>query len=186
MRSPRARRRQQAALMVAPILLLALLAAFILVLRLPDGSAQPVIITQANAGSTPIQAYITGAVVKPGVYTLHSGDRVYTLLEAAGGPTSDADLACVNLAAPVADGEEVYVPHQSERPSGGAVNCTVAKLNINSASADEMRLRLAISLATAQKIVAYRNAHGAFTAIEQLIPVVGLTIYNRIKDLITV
>jgi competence protein ComEA len=184
-RSRRARRRQTTARIVAPILLIALLTGFLLVLRLPDTSAQPVI-TQSNAASALIQAYIIGAVLHPGVYNLHTGDRVYTLLDLAGGPTNDADLACVNLAAQVVDGEEVYIPHQNERPAGGPVSCTVAKVNINTTSANDMHLLLGISLTTANKIVAYRNAHGPFTSIQQLIPVVGLTIYNRIKDMITI
>jgi competence ComEA-like helix-hairpin-helix protein len=184
-RSRRARRRQATVRIVAPILLLALLAGFLLVLRLPDSSAQPVI-TQSNAASASIQAYIIGAVRHPGVYRLHAGDRVYTLLGAAGGPTDDADLACVNLAAQVVDGEEVYIPHQNERPASGPVSCTVAKVNINTTSANDLHLLLGISLTTAEKIVAYRNAHGPFTSIQQLIPVVGLTIYNRIKDMVSI
>ncbi len=184
-RSRRARRRQNTARIVAPILILALLTGFIFVLRLPDSSAQPVI-TQSSANSTQIQAYIIGAVLHPGVYPLHSGDRVYNLLDAAGGPTDDADLACVNLAALVVDGEEVYVPHLSERPANGPVSCTVAKVNINTASANDMHLLLGISQANAEKIVAYRNAHGPFTSINQLIPIVGLTVYNRIKDMVSI
>jgi competence protein ComEA len=164
------------------MLILALLTGFIFVLRLPDSSAQP-IITQSN--STLIQAYIIGAVLHPGVYSLHTGDRVYNLLDLAGGATDDADLACVNLAAQVVDGEEVYVPHISERPANGPVSCTVAKVNINTASANDLHLLLGISQTNADKIVAYRNAHGPFTSIDQLIPIVGLTVYNRIKDMVS-
>lgn len=185
LRSRRAERRQTTARILAPVLMLALITGFIVVLRLPDSSSAQPVITQSNTASASLQAYITGAVVHPGVYRLHSGDRVYTLLDVAGGPTDDADLACVNLAAQVADGEEVYIPHRSERPANGPVSCTVAKVNMNTASANDMHLLLGISLTTAQKIVAYRNAHGPFTSLEQLIPVVGLTIYNRIKDMIT-
>jgi competence protein ComEA len=183
-RSSRARRRQTIARVVAPILLVALLTGFIVVLRLPHSSARPVI-TQATTNPT-IQAYIVGAVVNPGVYPLQSGDRVYSLLQAAGGATSDADLACIDLAATVVDGEEVYVPHKSERVAGGPINCTVAKVNINTTSANDLHLLLGISTSTANKIVAYRNEHGPFTSIQQLIPVIGLSIYNRIKDFITV
>jgi competence protein ComEA len=91
----------------------------------------------------------------------------------------------VNLAAQVVDGEEVYVPHISERPANGPVSCTVARVNINTASANDLHLLLGISQANAEKIVAYRNAHGPFTSIDQLIPIVGLTIYNRIKDMVS-
>ncbi len=184
-RSRRAERRQTTARMLAPILMLALITGFIVVLRLPDSSSAQPVITQSSTVSASLQAYITGAIVHPGVYRLHSGDRVYNLLDAAGGPTDDADLACVNLAALVVDGEEVYIPHRSERPANGPISCTVAKVNMNTASANDMHLLLGISQATAEKIVAYRNAHGPFTSLEQLIPVVGLTIYNRIKDMIT-
>ena len=133
--------------------------------------------------STTISAYILGAVAAPGVYTLPSGARVQDLVAAAGGAQEDADLARVDLAARVADGQEVYVPRVGETVPlmlGG-------KLDINVASADDLHRALGISLTIARRIVAYRAAHGSFTAVSQLLLVpISRDEYDKIKDLVTV
>lgn len=130
-----------------------------------------------------IQAYVLGAVVAPGVYALAPGARVHDLVDAAGGATPDADLTRIALAAALGDGQTVYVPHQGETlPAllGGRVNLNVA---------DERELHdaLGISLDIARRVVAYRVAHGQFTAVSQLLLVpVSRTTYDKIKDLVTV
>jgi competence protein ComEA len=194
-RAPRSRRGQRQRRLVriaAPLLILGLLAALVAVIRLPDTSAQTTII-QSDAGNTPagqpapdIQAYIVGAVVHPGVYPLHSGDRVDKLLQAAGGPLPNADLVRVNLAAHVTDGEEVYVPRVGEAIPSGLPGGGPGKVNINTASAQDMHNLLGISMTTANKIVAYREAHGPYTSITQLLAVMSRTTYDKIKDFITV
>src|SRR5579859_1237791 len=157
----RAQRRRRFARLVAPLLALMLLVALIAVLRLPDASTQPTF-TQSNVNTSATQpaadyqAYIVGAVVHPGVYPLQSGDRVDTLLQKAGGALPDADLVRVNLAAHVTDGEEVYVPRVGEALPGGLDGGGPGKVNINTASAEDMHTLLGISITTANKIVAYR------------------------------
>ena len=142
-------------------------------------------ITGPGVGSTPmpLQAYILGAVQQPGVYALNSGARVRDLVQAAGGLTPDADVTRVDLAAQVADGQEIYVPHIGEvvpMDAGGLVN-------LNSATAEDMHLALGLSLDVARRIVAYRAAHGSFTAISQLLLVpISRSTYDRIKYLVTV
>lgn len=156
--------------------------------------------TSTNVGTdATIQAYITGAVKHPGVYKLANGARVYELLQAAGGPLPNADLVALNLAAKLNDGQEVYVltigetPPASVRnatgpPATGGTNGTAQGqlLNINTASSSDMRLRLHISSTTAQKIIDYRQQHGPYTSVEQLLQVVSTSIYNKIKSLVTV
>ncbi len=185
-------RRRRPARIVAPLLILGLVAALVAVLRLPDASAQPTI-TQSDlsgASASPpaadIQAYIVGAVVHPGVYPLHSGDRVAKLLQAAGGPLPHADLVRVNLAAHVVDGEEVFVPLVGQPIPSGLTGGGSGKVNINTASAEDMAALLPISLTTAKKIVAYREAHGPYTAITQLLNVMSRTTYDKIRDFVTV
>jgi competence protein ComEA len=125
--------------------------------------------------------------VHPGVYPLHNGDRVDALLQAAGGPLPRADLVRVNLAAHVSDGEEVFVPFVGQPlPSGLSGGSGPGKVNINTASAEDMQTLLPISLTTCNKIVAYREAHGPYTAITQLLNVMSRTTYDKIKNLITV
>lgn len=130
-----------------------------------------------------MQAYVLGAVVSPGVYALAPGARVHDLVDAAGGATPDADLTQVALAAALGDGQTVYVPHQGETPPlllGGRVN-------LNAADERELHAALGISLDIARRIVAYRVAHGQFTAVSQLLLVpVSRTTYDKIKDLVTV
>ena len=134
-------------------------------------------------GAPRIQGYVLGAVRTPGVYALAADGRVRDLIEAAGGPLDDADLTRVDLAAHVADGEQVYVPRVGEQ-----VPVTQgARVNLNTATAQDLHNALGIGLVTARKIVSYRAAHGNFTAVSQLLLVpVSKTIYDRIKALVTV
>lgn len=136
-----------------------------------------------SAADASVTAYILGDVVAPGVYTLAARARVQALVEAAGGALDDADLTRVDLAALVVDGQEIYVPQIGETIPlmlGG-------KVDINAASASDLHHALGIQLAIANRIVAYRAAHGAFTAISQLLLVpISLSEYNKIKALITI
>jgi competence protein ComEA len=158
----------------------------------------------STAGVTPvtglIQVYIVGAVRRPGVYTLAAGSRVYQLLKAAGGPLPGADLVALNLAALLSDGEEIYVARVGERPPVSASNrgpspstaaTSVAPpatglVNINTADVSELRQRLHVSARTAQNIVSYRQTHGPYTAIDQLLEVVSRSIYEKIRGQVTV
>ncbi len=137
------------------------------------------------AGTNGVTAYIVGAVNHPGVYPLADGARIQDLVRAAGGARDGADLVRVDLAAKVFDGEEVYVPLIGE-PYPDTIN-TGVKVNLNIATAEDLRLQLGISTKTAQAIVAYRQKHGNFTAVDQLLLVpISRSIYDRIKLLVTV
>lgn len=145
-----------------------------------------------------IQVYILGAVKHPGVYSLPADARIYQLVQAAGGLLPGANMVALNMAARLSDGEEVYVlmvgehaPPGLNDPSGSGNGTpgpsTQGQLvNINTATATEMRQALHVSAATAQKIIDYRTQHGLYTAVDQLLQVVSQTIYQHIKDLVTV
>jgi competence protein ComEA len=145
-----------------------------------------------------IQVYIVGAVKHPGVYSLPADARVYQLLQAAGGPLPKANLVALNLAARVSDGQEVYVTMIGEVPptyvggvsgpgtGGNTTGQTGQLVNINTASADELRQNLHISSTTAQAIVNFRLQHGLFTSVDQLAQVVSKSIYDKIKGQVTV
>jgi competence protein ComEA len=156
--------------------------------------------TDAGSGSS-IQVYIVGAVRRPGVYTLDTNARLYQVLKDAGGPLPNANLVAVNLAAPLKDGEEIYVPKLGEQMpanvdgSTGTTATTASALtpvstgalvNINTASETEMRQQLHVSAKTAQAIISYRMQHGNYTSVNQLANAVSKTIYNRIKGMVTV
>jgi competence protein ComEA len=163
-------------------------------------SAKPTINPQANTSTTApptenhgsdIQVYIVGAIKHPGVYTLPASARMYQLIQAAGGPQANANLIAVNLAAKLSDGQEIYVPAIGESPptTTGSTSATTApttstqqKVNINTAGNDELRQSLHIASTTAQNIINYRQEHGNFTSIDQLLQAVSKSIYDKIKD----
>lgn len=151
--------------------------------NLGQPSANAASVGQTAQGT--LEAYIVGAVLHPGVYRMPNGARIQDLLAAAGGARVGADLVRVNQAAFLFDGEEVYVPLIGEpfpTDVGGII-----LVNINVASAETMHLQLGVSLKTADAIVAYRETHGSFTAINQLLLVpISRAIYDRIKSMVTV
>jgi competence protein ComEA len=197
---------------IAILIILALGIVLYFIWRPPTSSNPAPAITQQNFSGTSsnsntntsnplstngdIHVYVVGAVKHQGVYTLPAGARVYLLLQSAGGPLPKADLVALNLAAPLSDGEEIYVTVIGEKPPtyvggvpGPGTNgpSTSGQLvNINTASADEMRQSLHISTTTAQSIVNYRQQNGSFTSIDQLQQVVSKTIFEKIKGLITI
>ena len=130
-----------------------------------------------------VEGYVLGAVLRPGVYSLHRGARVRELVEAAGGLLDTADITRVDLASLLADGQSVYVPRLGEQVPlqlGG-------KLDLNAASVTELHNALGITTSVARKIIAYRAAHGNYTAVSQLLLVpISQATYDRIKDLVTV
>lgn len=133
------------------------------------------------AGGT-VFAHAAGAVRRPGLYELATGDRVADLLAAAGGPLPAADLDRINLAAPVADGTQVIVPRRGEpapvvsSPSGDPADpaAPAAVVNINLAGPEELETLPGVGPATAAAIIEYREASGPFATVEQLIDVNGI------------
>ena len=128
--------------------------------------------------------HAAGAVNRPGVYQLRPDARVSDLVELAGGPTPDADLNQLNLAAKVGDGERVYVPRVGEAPptgpsSGGAGGAAsggppAGPLNLNTATAEQLEELPGVGPATAQAIIEYRKEHGPFRSVDDLLEVRGI------------
>lgn len=143
-----------------------------------------------------IQVYVSGAVKNPGVYTLKEGDRVYQSVEMAGGALPDAELKNCNMAALLQDGQQLVVPLPGEVPvqssgtaaAGQAGSAAGGKININTAAPAELDSLEGIGPALAQRIVEYRQAHGAFQKIDDLKKVSGIgdKKFQVIKDRICV
>lgn len=150
-----------------------------------------------------ITVYITGEVVNPGVYTVTPGDRLDTVLQLAGGPTHDADLRRINLAAYATDaahysipaaGDPTVVPAPATEPAlqtskelGPSVGCQ-APVNINTATAQCLETLPGIGGVRAGSIVAHREQAGPFASPESITDVSGIGegTYLRIAEMITV
>jgi competence protein ComEA len=126
------------------------------------------------------QVYVVGSVKNPGVYRLPVGSRVEAAIEAAGGFKKDADTTAVNLARVIADGEQITVPAKGETVSAAqgstASNSGAAggKVNINTATSEELQTLDGVGESTAAKIIASRESEGPFTTIEDLKRVSGI------------
>jgi competence protein ComEA len=140
----------------------------------------------------PLTVYVSGSVRQPDVYTLPPDAIVRDAIDAAGGPTADADLVAINLAAPLFDGQQVRMPAIVQAPptaegeveTGPVINYP---LNINIATAAELETLPGIGPSIAETIIVYRETYGPFTnpAHVQYVSGIGPSKYEAIKDLIT-
>ena len=142
----------------------------------------------ARIASANLVVYVSGAVRRPGLYRLSQGTRIDDAISLAGGATAKADLVAVNLAAPLADGEQIVVPLRgaAAAATGGAGPSPTAPLDLNSASLEQLDALPGIGPATAQKILDYRQAHGAFHSLEELdaVPGIGPARIEQLKGLV--
>lgn len=157
--------------------------------------------TSATVPVHPV-VHVAGAVAHPGVYALAPGARAHDAVLAAGGPAPDADLSMVNLAAPLPDASQLYVPRRGEGPrraapagpsrdargitapsdaaptpapgSGGAAATPAAPLDLNAATAADLEALPGIGPRTAAAIVAHRERHGPYASVEALLDVRGI------------
>lgn len=154
--------------------------------------------------------YITGEIRNPGVYKVSPGARIYQVVDRAGGFTADADAVAINMARPLLDGDHVHVPSRKENtgPAGteelpqsaivradGAVLSRAApaagaadKLDLNHCSPDGLESLPGIGPKTAAAIVLFRQEHGLFRSVEDLVQVhgIGPAKMDRIRGLVTV
>ena len=141
-----------------------------------------------------VVVYVHGAVKKPGVYVLHSGDRVYQAVDMAGGMTSDAEKRALNLAETVSDEQDIYIMTKKEYGEKYESNdkekqsMSETLVNINTADNKMLMSLQGIGEAKAAAIIAYREENGLFTSKEDIKKVSGIgdATYTNIKDLITI
>jgi len=179
-----------------PILILVAIAAMAVVgltlARLHGGDGQAIAVVEDIPAPTrspepPIVVDVAGAVARPGVYRLAAGARIADAVIAAGGVTAEADLVAINRAAPIRDGQRIYIPRPGETvPAGSGGSDAQLKIDVNHATAAELEALPGIGPTTAARIVRSRGGH-PFTRIEELQTrgLVTARVFADIKDAIT-
>ena len=147
----------------------------------PASTSGGATVSAAPARDTRAVVHVVGAVHRPGVYRLAAGARVQDAIGRAGGATGGADLQAINLAAKVADGQQVVVPRRApagraaaSAPAAGTSTTPSAPLSLNSATAEQLDTLDGVGPATAQKILEYRTAHGGFSSVDDLAQIPGI------------
>jgi competence protein ComEA len=157
---------------------------------------------EATDASGSVVVHVAGAVQKPGIVSLPQGSRVFQAIEAAGGAASNAELNGLNLAEVLSDGVKIQVPVMGEvqsapsplvggsGSSGGtaAPAAKGAKVNINTATLEELGTLPRVGPVTAQGIIDWRKEHGPFASVDELDAVEGIgpKLMESLKDLVTV
>ncbi len=170
-----------AALFAVPLILGV---AFLLSERL--SGPQPLELELADVPPEEIRVYVAGAVQRPGVYPLADGDRWIDALEAAGGPTADANLAAVDLARRARDEDTILVPYLGQ--TGVASASQASLVDINTASAEQLATLPGIGEVRAGRIIDSRERDGLFTSADELLErdLIPLSVFEEIADLVTV
>ena len=142
--------------------------------------------TPAAASARRLVVDVVGAVRRPGLVRLPEGSRVADAIASAGGLRVGAERAGVNFAAPVSDGQQVVVPQRGAAVAAGAEtgagSASTGPVSLSSATAEQLDALPGVGPVTAEKIVAYRQQHGAFRSVDELDAISGIG-PSRISDL---
>jgi competence protein ComEA len=151
----------------------------------PDGerveprASPPAAVVRASAARRLQVVHVAGEVRRPGVYRVPEGGRVVHALRLAGGPTRRADLAGLNLAARVQDGQQVVVPRKAPPAPAVAPGAVAGQepqgpISLSSATVEELDRLDGVGPTLAARIVAWREQHGGFSSVDQLLEVPGI------------
>lgn len=164
-----------------PLLAVAVMAGVFWGSRAPEPAplslnSAPAVTGDGGVGAGTITIHVSGWVAAPGLYHLADGSRVADAVAAAGGLLPGADTTRVNLAAPVSDGGQVVIPgpagdgEASAQPGSGGDE----KVHLNRATAADLETLPGVGPVLAERIVEYRDQHGPFTEVEDLLDVPGI------------
>jgi competence protein ComEA len=132
-----------------------------------------------------LYVHVLGAVERPGLYVLELDARLVDAVAAAGGTTEDADLAAVNLARVLADGEQILVPTRGTAADApGAAPPGDDRVDLNSADQAALEALPRIGPALAERIIAWREENGRFQSVDDLlaVPGIGEKLLEGIRD----
>jgi competence protein ComEA len=181
-------RRRLLLLLLAGVVVLVLAVRHLADAGAPRASPVPARIEPARGGSAPrLFVHVVGAVRRPGLYRLPERSRIADALARAGGATRGADLTAVNLAAQVSDGAQIVVPVRAppEAPGQPADPAAAAgPVHLNTATLEELDALPGVGPVTAQKILDYREQHGAFSSLDELdaIPGIGPARLEQLRE----
>lgn len=138
-----------------------------------------------------IYVQVSGAVKCPGVYQLEAGSRIFQAVELAGGVTESADISSLNQAEVLQDGQMIYVLRQGEVRASQTEEAEEekdGKVNLNTAAEAELMTLPGIGASKARSIIAWREEHGGFRQIEDLMKIEGIKegVFSKIKDSVKV
>jgi competence protein ComEA len=148
------------------------------------------IVPSTTVAAKAVVVDVVGAVRRPGLYRLAAGARVADAVARAGGAAAKAQLELVNLAAPVSDGEQIMVPRRGAVAAapggGGGSGVATGPVHLNAATLEQLDALPGVGPVTAQKIVDYRQEHGAFASVDELdaIPGIGPARLEQLRDLV--
>jgi competence protein ComEA len=176
--------RRRAAVAAAVLLCVLVLASKLLLHPAAPAVPPPVRVAGAPGAATrgpapPLFVNVVGAVQRPGLYRLKEGARVADAVTRAGGPTPKAQIELVNLAAHIADGEQIVVPRRGlgapVDPAGAAGGAAATgPVHLNSATLEQLDALPGVGPVTAQKILDYRQKHGSFGSVDELDAIAGI------------
>ena len=142
----------------------------------------------SQLSSATLYVDVVGAVRRPGLYRLRDGSRVADAVTRAGGPTRKAQIDLVNLAARIADGEQIVVPARGSIAAGAPTpgGAPSGPVHLNSATLEQLDTLPGVGPVTAQKILDYRQKHGAFGSVDELdaISGIGPARLDTLRDLV--
>lgn len=159
-----------------------------------EPAAAPVVVRAGPTRVPKLVVHVVGAVHRPGLYRLREGTRVADAVARAGGATAKAELALLNLAAPLGDGQQVVVPARVPSPAGAAPSAPTAAagaaptgpIQLSTATAEQLDSLPGVGPATAEKIITYRDAHGPFRSVDDLdaVPGIGPARLEQLRELV--
>ena len=160
--------------------------------RVGAPGGRPGTIETPRPEASPVVVDVAGWVRHPGVYEMHQGDRVIDALHAAGGAKPGANLTSLNLASLLQDAQQILVLRRGAGPhgsgGGGASSGAGGKINLNAATLDQLESLPGIGEVLGQRILDYREQHGPFHSVDDLLNVSGIgpSHLADVKDLVTV